>query len=82
MRDGKRSTLQAPVSRRASEITKFSIPLIINIEREGDFKTVSLLFGIYKSKKTPAAWETRLLWLIKLRGGDADHLEEVEEPAR
>ncbi len=82
VRDGKRSTLQAPISRRASEITKFKIPLIINIERDGGFKTVSVLLGIYKSKKTPAAWETRLLWLIKLRGGDADHLEEVEEPAR
>ena len=39
----------------------------------------TILLGLYKRTRTPAAWEVRLLWFIKIRGGDADRLEEVKE---
>ena len=38
----------------------------------------SMLLGLFRWEKTPAAWRVRLLWLIRFSGGDADRLESVE----
>ena len=79
LRGVKRHTVSAPVTKRASRIHKISIPLLLDIEEDRGTKTVSILLGLYKRTRTPAAWEVRLLWFIKIRGGDADRLEEVKE---
>lgn len=79
LRGAKRHTVSAPVTKRASRIHKVSIPLLLDIEEDRGTKTVSILLGLYKRTRTPAAWEVRLLWFIKIRGGDADRLEEVKE---
>jgi C-terminal processing protease CtpA/Prc len=79
VREGRTHDVEAPVSRRAGEITRVRIPLLYSYEKSRGEKRVSVLLGIYKRVSTPAAWETRLLWIFKLRGGDADRLEEVEE---
>jgi C-terminal processing protease CtpA/Prc len=77
VREEESRTIEAPVSRRAGQITKVTIPLLFGYEKDRDQKRVWALFWIYQRKRTPAAWEIRLFWLITFRGGDADRLEEV-----
>jgi C-terminal processing protease CtpA/Prc len=79
VRGGERFVIEAPVSRRATETTRVRIPLIYHYTRERDLTTSWIFLGIFKHTRTPAAWETRVLWLFKFRGGDADRLVEVEE---
>ncbi|MEE8107317.1 MAG: PDZ domain-containing protein [Planctomycetota bacterium] len=69
------------VSRRAKEVKQISIPILFSYKRDGGFKTTSVLLGAYRSKRTPAAYEHRLLWIFRWRGGDADKLVEVKEPS-
>ena len=78
VRGATRFVLQAPLSRREQELTRFSIPLLFRYEKERDRSTTSLLLGLFRHERTPAAWRLRLLWLICLSGGDADRLESVE----
>ncbi len=78
LRDGTRLALQAPVSRREHELHEFSIPLLFSYEKERDQSSTSFLLGLFYYEHTPAAWRLRLLWLIRLAGGDADRLESVE----
>jgi len=75
-------TLDAPVSEREGELRGFTIPLIFSHEDERGTSETSFLFGLLGYKETPAAWEFRLLWLIRFTGGDGDRLEAVEEPER
>jgi S1-C subfamily serine protease len=77
-RDGDELVLDAPVSRRSSELTRCRIPLIYSYEAERGSKRTSVLFGLYGHQRTPAAWTMRLLWFISFGGGDADRLEEVD----
>ena len=77
-RDCARLSLQAPLSHREQELHAFSIPLLFRYEKERDLCTTSLLLGLFRYERTPAAWRLRLLWLIRLSGGDADRLESVE----
>jgi C-terminal processing protease CtpA/Prc len=78
LRDGERQVIDAPVSRRAQEMTKITVPLLYVYEKDRDLKRYWFLLWIYQHKKTPAAWETTVFWFFKFRGGDADRLEEVE----
>lgn len=78
VRAGARLTLRSPLSRREQELTKFSIPLLFHYEKERDQSSTSVLFGLFRYERTPAAWRLRLLWLIRLSGGDADRLESLE----
>ncbi|MHC5003655.1 MAG: PDZ domain-containing protein [Planctomycetota bacterium] len=77
VRDGTSRTVDAPVSRRATETTRVDIPLIYSFERDRDREIVSILLGIYYHEKTPAAWTTRILWIFSFAGGDSDRLREV-----
>ncbi|MHC4340591.1 MAG: PDZ domain-containing protein [Planctomycetota bacterium] len=79
VRAGERFVIEAPVSRRATETTRVRIPLLYHYTRDRDRTTSWIFLGIFKHTRTPAAWETRVLWLFKFRGGDADRLVEVEE---
>lgn len=76
-RGGERRALQAPVSRRAQELQHLRIPLLWSFERERDLRETSLLLGLFRWRRTPAAWDVRLLWLISFGGGDSDRLVEV-----
>jgi len=78
VRDGASHELEASVSRRAREMKRVSIPLLYGYTKQRDFKRVWLLFGFYKHTRSAAAWELRLFWLFKFRGGDADRIEELE----
>lgn len=72
-------SLPTRLSSRDSDLTKFSIPILFSHEKERTRSDTSLLLGLLGYEETPAAWEFTLLWLIKLRGGDADRLEEAKE---
>jgi C-terminal processing protease CtpA/Prc len=76
-RDGTAHAVDAPVSRRATETTRIDFPLIYTFERDRDRETVSILLGIYRHERTPAAWSTRILWIFNFAGGEADRLREV-----
>jgi membrane-associated protease RseP (regulator of RpoE activity) len=78
VRDGRDDELSAPLSRRVSEVTRFNI-VIVDYESDRGRSELSILFGLFLYESTPAAWEWRLLWIFRARGGDADRLEEVEE---
>ena len=78
VREGLSHELEAPVSRRARETKRVSIPLLYGYTKQGDFKRIWIFFGLYKHTRSAAAWEVRLLWLFKFRGGDADRIEEID----
>jgi C-terminal processing protease CtpA/Prc len=76
-RDGSEEDIVCPLSRRKSTLTEIYIPLLFSYESDRGMSELSLLFGLFRRRATPAAWELRLLWFIRFRGGDADRLEEV-----
>lgn len=80
VRGGERHEVDAAVSKRASEMTRYTIPLIFEYEKIRDEKELWLLLGIVRHRTTAAAWEWRVLWLFRFRGGDADRLKEVDVP--
>ncbi|MHC4106507.1 MAG: hypothetical protein ACYSTY_00325, partial [Planctomycetota bacterium] len=77
VRDGEHHTVQAPLSRRASETKEISIPLLFSYQKDRGVKETSILMGLFGLKETPVAWRCRLLWIITFTGGDADRLEET-----
>jgi C-terminal processing protease CtpA/Prc len=77
VRAGEKKQVRAPVSRRASEFRHFAIPLIVSYERERGSSRFSCLLGLFRLRRTSAAWDVRLLWLMSFGGGDSDRLEEV-----
>jgi C-terminal processing protease CtpA/Prc len=76
LRDGKKIHFDAHVSRRETEMSEFSIPLIYSYSNDRGHHETSCLFGIYHHESTKAAWKTRILWFITFSGGDSDRLEE------
>jgi C-terminal processing protease CtpA/Prc len=78
LRDGKRQTIDAPLSRRAREVSEVHIPILFSYDSARGDTEWSTLLGIVSYQSTIAAWELRFLWLIKLGGGDADRLVEVK----
>jgi C-terminal processing protease CtpA/Prc len=79
VRHGEKRTVESPLSRRESEMTMAYVPILFDYESGRGNSELSLLLGLIRYQSTPAAWEFRLLWLIKFRGGDANRLEEVSE---
>ncbi|MEW6745152.1 MAG: PDZ domain-containing protein [Planctomycetota bacterium] len=80
VRDGEHHPVRTSVTRRQGEIRWFTIPLLFEYEKERGKMNLSILFGLIRHETTPHAWECRLLWLIRLQGGEADRLEEVSAP--
>ena len=78
VRDGERSKARVPVTSRATQWREFSIPLIYSYERDRGRTEVSALLSLFRYESTEAAWRLRLLWLIRLSGGKADRLREVD----
>ena len=79
IREGQRGTLEAPLSRREEQLTDFTIPLLFSHEKDRGTSETSFLLGLLGWTSTPAAWEFKLLWIIRIRGGDADRLKEVQQ---
>ncbi|MEE8142790.1 MAG: hypothetical protein V3T77_06795, partial [Planctomycetota bacterium] len=79
LRQGEEYVVQAPVSRRAGELRKFSLPPLFSYEKERGVSETSFLFWIFQWKRTTVAWEFRFLWFFKFAGGEADRLEKVDE---
>ena len=77
-RGGTSASVDAPLSRRGRELREASVPLLFSYENDGERRELSLLLGLFRCRRTPAAWSTRFLWLIHFEGGDADELVEVE----
>lgn len=75
VREGKPTTVDAPLSRRSSALEEVSIPLIYSYERDRGTTEWSAILGLLKYS-TAAAWRFRLLWLIRFGGGDEDRLLE------
>ena len=75
VRDGERSSVRAPLSRREGETRELAIPLVFRYGKESDRTRWSALLGIVHWESTPAAWRLRCLWFIRLSRGDADRLE-------
>ena len=76
-RGAERLELEAPVSKRHTETSHVTIPILYHYERERGASETSILLGLIRVRKTPAAWDARLLWFISFGGGDADKLEKV-----
>lgn len=77
LRRGEQLSLMAPVSERESDLQSFNIPLLFSHEKDRGRSSTSFLLGLFGHESTEAASETTLLWLIKLRSGDADRLKEI-----
>jgi C-terminal processing protease CtpA/Prc len=77
LRAGAMLSVKAPLTHRESELKSFNVPLIYSFERERDLTERSLLLGLVRWRRTPAAWDFRLLWFITLRGGDSNRLESL-----
>jgi C-terminal processing protease CtpA/Prc len=82
VRGGDRQTVELPVSRRKKETKQVRIYGIYHYDRDGDYSSTWVLLGIYSHKRTKAAYQTRILWIFKWRGGDADRLEKIKEPSK
>ena len=78
-RGGERLELTAPLTRRERELKRAGIPLLFSFRRDGERATTSALLGLFRLERTPAAWDLRLLYLLRFGGGDADRLEEVRQ---
>ena len=72
------STLAAPLSRRAGELSSFSLPLLFSYESKRGRTDWSVLYGLLGYESTAAAWGFTLLGWISFGGGDADRLLEVD----
>lgn len=78
-RDGRHLALELPVSRRAREVQSIHVPVLFRYDKQTDSSSTSILLGLFRHRRTRAAWDVRLLWLISFGGGDADRLQEVRE---
>lgn len=78
LRGGQPRELRVQVSRRARELDHVRVPLIFSYERDRDLRETSVLLGLFRWRRSPAAWDLRLFWLVSFGGGDADRLVEVD----
>ncbi|MCA9320353.1 MAG: PDZ domain-containing protein [Planctomycetes bacterium] len=79
-RDASAISLDVPLSRRGSELNEVFIPPLFSPESRADRSEWSVLLGLFGYEETKAAWEFTFLWFLSFSGGDADRLEELEEP--
>ena len=77
--DGSVLRLRLSVSERARETRSIRVPLLFSYDKQTDSSKTSILLGLFRFRKTRAAWDVRLLWLVSFGGGDADRLEEVKK---
>lgn len=76
-RAGERKSCVVQLSEREGEVTEISIPLLWSYEHRRGVTEWSTLLGLVQGRSTKAAWEFRLLWLLRFGGGDSDQLVEA-----
>jgi membrane-associated protease RseP (regulator of RpoE activity) len=76
-RAGAKQTIDAPVSARAAEVSTIDVPILFSYESDRGDCEWSALLGLVSYRSTIAAWEMRLLWLLKFGAGDSGRLVEV-----
>jgi C-terminal processing protease CtpA/Prc len=77
-RGGERMELRAPLTTRARETSRVSIPPLWFYESDRGSSELSILLGFFRYRSTEAAWDVRFLWLFSFTRGDADRLIEVD----
>lgn len=77
-REDKKITLNTTVSKRQRKTIKFNIPFIFSYGNKRGIEKTSVLLGIFRVRKTKAASEYKLFWLINYTVGDSNRLEEVK----
>lgn len=79
VRKGQSRELDVALSERAAELTEFSLPLLFSYENDRGTTETSVLLGLVRHRATEVAWEWRILFFIRIAGGEADRLV-GEEP--
>jgi C-terminal processing protease CtpA/Prc len=77
-RDGESMEVRAPLTTRARETRRVSIPPLYFYESERGRTELSILLGLFRHRSTEAASDVRFLWLFSFESGDADRLIEVD----
>jgi hypothetical protein len=60
-------------------VSHVDVPILFSYDADRGDAEWSAVLGLVSYKSTIAAWELRLLWLVKFGGGDADRLVEVKQ---
>jgi C-terminal processing protease CtpA/Prc len=77
-RENKKVTINTWISGRQKETREFNIPFIFSYGNKGGIEKTSVLFGLFSVRKTRAASEYRICWLIHYTSGDSTRLEEIK----
>lgn len=76
VRGGQRAEVDAALTTRSSTLRELSVPPLFSYEADRGQSEWSALLGLVHYRSTAAAWRFRLLWVIAIRSGDADELQE------
>ena len=74
--DALRAEVDAALTTRSSTLRELSVPPLFSYEADRGQSEWSALLGLVHYRSTAAAWRFRLLWVIAIRSGDADELQE------
>lgn len=77
-REGEKRVFTTTVSRRKRKTADVSIPLLYAYENKRGIRKSSVLFGLYRERKTAVAAEYTVLWFIRWTVGDSNRLEETQ----
>lgn len=75
-RNGELHEVEAAVTRREQELTRFRIPLLFSYENTRAETDLWMLLGLIRRQSTETSWSWRFLWFIQVEGGDANLLVE------
>jgi len=77
VRDGALAETQVALSQRTRGVREFRVPLLFSWRSAANSTKWSALIGLLSWESNPSAWELGVLWLIRMRGGDSERLEEL-----
>ncbi len=78
-REDKKITINTRVSKRQKETKEVNIPFIFSYGNKGGIEKTSILFDLFRVRKTKVASEYKLFWLINFTIGDSNRLEEIKQ---
>lgn len=76
-REGTRAVAEVQLTERQRGLREFGIPLLFSWSQSTQRTQWSMLLSLLDYESNPSAWQFRLLWLIRFRGGDSERLEEI-----
>lgn len=77
LREGTRAVSEVQLTERQRGLREFRIPLLFSWSQSTQRTQWSMLLSLLDYESNPSAWQFRLLWLIRFRGGDSERLEEI-----